>query len=149
MLMYMILHRRVCFPLIGLGLLFLSACDSNQEAYQCDVEFRIEDVVEGDGVRAEAGKLAVVQYEGYLCDPSAPDLKGSRIDTSGDGEPYAFIVGAGSVIEGWERGVEGMRVGGRRTLTIPPDMAYGERGVEDVIPPNATLIYDVELIDVQ
>lgn len=131
------------------GLLLLSACDSIEEAAQCDVEFSIEEVTEGSGPRAEIGKLAVVQYEGYLCDPSAPDLKGARIDYSRGGAPFTFIVGAGTVIEGWEKGVEGMKVGGRRTLTIPPEMAYGESGVENVIPPNATLIFDVELIDVQ
>jgi FKBP-type peptidyl-prolyl cis-trans isomerase FkpA len=108
------------------------------------------DVKQGSGVEAVKGKSVVVHYTGWLFDPSKPDRKGSKFDSSVDRkEPFGFPLGGGRVIKGWDEGVAGMKVGGTRTLIIPPAMAYGERGAGGVIPPNATLIFDVELIEVK
>ena len=108
------------------------------------------DVKQGTGAEASAGKPVVVHYTGWLYDTSKPDSHGTKFDSSRDrGEPFGFVLGAGRVIKGWDEGVAGMKVGGQRTLVIPPQMAYGERGAGGVIPPNATLIFDVELLDVK
>jgi len=103
----------------------------------------------GTGDLAESGKHVTVHYTGWLFDAAAPDNKGRKFDSSRDrGEPFAFPLGAGHVIKGWDQGVAGMRVGGQRTLVIPPEMGYGARGAGNVIPPNATLVFDVELLAV-
>lgn len=108
------------------------------------------DVVVGEGAEATAGKSVSVHYTGWLYDEAAPDHKGGKFDSSRDrGEPFEFPLGAGRVIKGWDQGVAGMKVGGQRTLTIPPDLAYGSRGAGGVIPPNATLVFDVELLGVR
>ena len=113
-------------------------------------ELQKVDVKQGAGAEATPGKAVVVHYTGWLYDTSKPDSHGAKFDSSRDrGEPFGFVLGAGRVIKGWDDGVAGMKVGGRRTLVIPPQMAYGERGAGGVIPPNATLIFDVELIDVK
>jgi FKBP-type peptidyl-prolyl cis-trans isomerase FkpA len=104
----------------------------------------------GTGAEAVAGRTVVVHYTGWLYDPALADHKGTKFDSSRDrNEPFAFSLGAGQVITGWDQGVAGMKVGGQRTLTIPPDMGYGARGAGGVIPPNATLLFDVELLDVK
>ncbi len=104
----------------------------------------------GTGAEALPGKLAVVHYTGWLYDPTAPDKKGRKFDSSLDrNSPFSFPIGGGRVIRGWDEGVAGMRVGGQRTLVIPPDMAYGSRGAGGVIPPDATLLFDIELLDVR
>ncbi len=106
------------------------------------------DVVEGSGAEARAGRVRV-HYTGWLNDPSKPEGKGRKFDSSVDrGQPFEFRLGAGEVIRGWDEGVAGMKVGGKRTLVIPPDMGYGSRGAGGVIPPNATLVFDVELLGV-
>jgi hypothetical protein len=108
------------------------------------------DVVVGEGAEATAGKAVSVHYTGWLYDETAPDYKGKKFDSSRDrGEPFEFRLGAGQVIKGWDQGVAGMKVGGQRTLTIPPDLGYGSRGAGGVIPPNATLVFDVELLGVR
>ena len=108
------------------------------------------DVKQGSGVEAVPGKAVVVHYTGWLYDPGKPDGKGTKFDSSVDRKvPFGFILGAGRVIRGWDEGVAGMKVGGQRTLIIPPDMGYGARGAGGVIPPNATLIFDVELLEVK
>ena len=113
-------------------------------------ELRKVDVKQGTGAEAVAGKPVVVHYTGWLYDESKPDKKGAKFDSSVDRKvPFGFILGAGKVIPGWDHGVAGMKVGGQRTLIIPPQMAYGERGAGGVIPPNATLIFDVELLEVK
>jgi FKBP-type peptidyl-prolyl cis-trans isomerase FkpA len=108
------------------------------------------DMTVGTGAEAVVGKIAVVHYTGWLYDPSAVDKKGRKFDSSLDRKsPFSFPIGGGRVIRGWDEGVAGMRVGGRRTLIIPPDMAYGSRGAGGVIPPDATLVFEVELLDVR
>jgi FKBP-type peptidyl-prolyl cis-trans isomerase FkpA len=108
------------------------------------------DTTVGTGNEAVKGKIAVVHYTGWLYDPAATDKKGRKFDSSVDrGQPFTFPVGGGRVIRGWDEGVVGMRVGGRRTLVIPSDMAYGSRGAGGVIPPDATLVFDVELLEVR
>jgi FKBP-type peptidyl-prolyl cis-trans isomerase len=103
----------------------------------------------GSGAEAVAGRRVTVHYTGWLFDTARPENKGRKFDSSRDrNEPFTFRLGGGEVIEGWDRGVAGMKVGGRRVLTIPPDMGYGSRGAGGVIPPNATLLFDVELLDV-
>ena len=108
------------------------------------------DVKQGDGAEARAGRAVIVHYTGWLYDPVAADGHGAKFDSSVDRKvPFGFTLGEGKVIKGWDEGVAGMKVGGKRTLVIPPQMAYGERGAGGVIPPNATLLFDVELIEVK
>jgi FKBP-type peptidyl-prolyl cis-trans isomerase FkpA len=108
------------------------------------------DAREGTGNEAGAGRRVTVHYTGWLYDETKPDKKGRKFDSSRDrNEPFEFRLGGGEVIRGWDEGVAGMKVGGQRTLTIPPDMGYGARGAGGVIPGNATLVFDVELLDVR
>lgn len=113
-------------------------------------ELIITDVLAGDGATAEAGQNIVVHYTGWLYDPSKPDNKGSKFDSSVDrGQPFVFSLGAGRVIQGWDQGFGGMQIGGKRVLIIPSEMGYGERGAGADIPPNATLLFEVELLSIQ
>jgi len=108
------------------------------------------DVKQGTGAEATAGKAVIVNYTGWLYDPAATGQKGAKFDSSRDRQvPVGVMLGAGKVVRGWDEGVAGMKVGGQRTLIIPADMAYGSRGAGGVIPPDATLIFDVELIEVK
>jgi FKBP-type peptidyl-prolyl cis-trans isomerase FkpA len=113
-------------------------------------ELKIEDTQLGTGAVAVKDHTVVVHYTGWLYDEKAPKHHGAKFDSSLDrNEPFSFPLGAGRVIKGWDQGVEGMKVGGKRTLTIPPQLGYGERGAGGVIPPNATLVFDVELLNVK
>lgn len=104
----------------------------------------------GTGAEAISGRSVSVHYTGWLYDESHDDRKGAQFDSSRDrNEPFSFILGAGQVIPGWDQGVAGMKVGGQRVLTIPSELAYGASGAGGVIPPNAPLLFDVELLDVQ
>lgn len=106
-----------------------------------------DDVKIGEGATAQSGQNVSVHYTGWLLDPKADDKRGAKFDSSVDrGSPFEFPLGAGRVIKGWDEGVVGMNIGGKRTLTIPPEMGYGAAGAGGVIPPNATLIFDVELL---
>jgi len=103
---------------------------------------KYEELTEGTGAEAKAGARVSVHYTGWLTD-------GQKFDSSKDrNEPFEFALGAGMVIRGWDEGVQGMKVGGVRKLTIPPALGYGVRGAGGVIPPNATLVFEVELLDV-
>lgn len=109
-----------------------------------------KDTVLGEGREAEAGFNVTVHYTGWLYDPSKPDGKGTKFDSSLDRhDPFVFFLGGGQVIQGWDEGFAGMKVGGKRTLIIPPNMGYGAGGAGGVIPPNATLIFDVELLGIK
>ncbi len=109
-----------------------------------------KDTLLGEGREAEAGFNITVHYTGWLYDPSKEDGKGKKFDSSLDRrEPFVFFLGGGQVIQGWDEGFAGMKVGGKRTLIIPPHMGYGEYGAGGVIPPNATLIFDVELLGIK
>ena len=111
---------------------------------------QVSDAKVGTGVAAATGKEVTVHYTGWLYDPKATDKHGKKFDSSRDhGEPFSFKLGAGQVIRGWDQGVAGMKVGGTRTLIIPSDLGYGARGADGVIPPNATLVFDVELVGVK
>ncbi len=105
-------------------------------------DLKIEEIDVGTGTMAKAGDLVSVHYTGWLADST-------KFDSSRDrGQPFQFTLGAGQVIKGWDQGVAGMRVGGKRELTIPPSLGYGSRGAGGVIPPNATLSFEVELLKV-
>ena len=102
-----------------------------------------EDLVVGTGAEAKAGMQVTAHYHGTLPDGKVFDSSVTR------GQPFGFRLGGGQVIKGWDEGIAGMKVGGKRRLTIPPALGYGERGAGGVIPPNATLIFDVDLLDVK
>jgi FKBP-type peptidyl-prolyl cis-trans isomerase FkpA len=106
-------------------------------------KLQIEDLVVGGGTEAVKGKIVSVHYTGWLTD-------GKKFDSSKDrGQPFDFPLGRGHVIQGWDEGVAGMKIGGKRKLTIPPEMGYGKAGAAGVIPPNATLVFEVELLGVK
>ena len=106
-----------------------------------------EDTVVGDGKEARAGGPVQVHYTGWLQDTAQADGRGRKFDSSKDRrDPFRFDLGAGMVIQGWDEGVQGMQVGGTRVLVIPPELGYGARGAGGVIPPNATLVFEVELL---
>ena len=144
--------------IIGLlSILFITACQQQGETGMSEnaegsgiAELQITDIVNGDGPTAEAGQDVIVHYTGWLYDPSQPDNKGTKFDSSVDrGEPFSFPLGAGRVIRGWDEGFAGMQIGGKRILIIPPDMGYGARGAGGVIPPNATLMFEVDMLDIR
>ena len=113
-------------------------------------ELKKIDVVVGSGAEAVSGRPVSVHYTGWLHDPAAADGHGKKFDSSHDRRsPFDFNLGAGQVIRGWDEGVSGMKVGGRRRITIPPDMAYGKRGAGGVIGPDETLVFVVDLVGVR
>jgi FKBP-type peptidyl-prolyl cis-trans isomerase len=106
-----------------------------------------EDTKPGTGAEAKAGQTCAMHYTGWLW---KDDAKGSKFDSSLDrGQPFSFRLGAGEVIAGWDEGVAGIKIGGKRTLLIPPELGYGARGAGGVIPPNATLLFEVELLQLK
>jgi len=154
--------RRMTFACVGLAMAILLGCSkasheavptppktaeaekpAAEKAEQTASGLKITDVVVGTGAVAEPGKAVSVHYRGTLTDGKEFDASRPR------GEPFTFELGAGQVIRGWDEGVKGMKVGGKRKLVIPPEMAYGEQGAGGVIPPNATLEFEVELLDVK
>ena len=165
--------RTKTFGLAGLatmlcGAVLLSACQPQAVEKAVDVsgaeenqaaenqkgnkvtELQITDVEVGSGATAQAGAGIVVHYTGWLYEPEQTDNKGAKFDSSVDrNQPFEFTLGAGRVIKGWDQGFDGMQVGGKRVLVIPPDMGYGERGAGGAIPPNATLMFEVELLEVR
>jgi len=136
---------KIIFPLILT--LFLVAPQVSAEMTTTPSGLRFEDHKIGNGTEAVKGKTVVVHYTGWLNDHGK---KGKKFDSSVDrGKPFTFPLGFGRVIRGWDEGVAGMKVGGKRTLYIPAKLGYGARGAGRVIPPNADLIFDVELLDVK
>ncbi len=108
---------------------------------------KIQDTTPGTGASPKAGQMCVMHYTGWLYENGE---RGKKFDSSVDrGQPFQFQIGVGQVIKGWDEGVATMKIGGKRTLIIPPELGYGSRGAGGVIPPNATLIFDVELLDVK
>ena len=141
------------FPALACAALgALTACGAKPAAMPASPVSSLE-IVElkpGTGAAIAAGQQAVVQYTGWLYEASESDKKGAQFDSSrNSGQPFRFVVGAGQVIKGWDQGVLGMKVGGRRRLTIPADLAYGDSGAGGVIPPGATLVFDIDLVAVE
>ena len=138
------------FSIVSTGFLTMSSDDASAQSGKPVTTasgLQMIDTQAGTGAQPKSGQTAVVHYTGYLNDNGK---KGKKFDSSVDrGTPFEFPVGAGRVIKGWDEGVASMKVGGKRTLIIPPDLGYGARGAGGVIPPNATLIFDVELLDVK
>ena len=135
--------------LFGLSMLFFSLTFAGYAGADSGGLVKV-DVKTGTGKEATPGKMVSVHYTGWLFDKSVADNKGKKFDSSRDRPGhFTFPLGAGRVIKGWDQGVQGMKVGGQRTLIIPPSMGYGARGAGNVIPPNATLVFDVELMGVQ
>ncbi|MCA0300450.1 FKBP-type peptidyl-prolyl cis-trans isomerase [Pseudoxanthomonas mexicana] len=137
--------------LLAASLLLLAACNAPVPppgGSVADLE-RI-DTLAGTGAVATSGSDVTVHYTGWLYDENAPQQRGLKFDSSVDrGQPFTFLLGAGQVIRGWDDGVAGMKVGGKRTLLIPADLGYGSNGAGGVIPPGASLVFDVELLDVK
>ena len=109
----------------------------------------VTDTKVGSGKEATPGTEVFVNYTGWLYRPLAKDMHGKQFDSSVGRGPFSFSLGRGMVIKGWDQGVAGMKVGGKRTLIIPSDLAYGSRGAGGDIPPNSALVFDVELLDVK
>ncbi len=113
-------------------------------------KLEITDQKTGTGPAIANGQTAIVHYTGWLYDQNAPEHKGTKFDSSRDrDEPFSFELGQGHVIAGWDQGVAGMQVGGQRRLVIPAELGYGQRGAGGVIPPGATLLFDVELVAIE
>jgi FKBP-type peptidyl-prolyl cis-trans isomerase len=125
-----------------------SGCGSTPSSPSDYAPFSQIDLVFGEGASAETGKVLTVNYTGWFYDPTAADKKGVQLTTSAVSGPVVFTAGAGNVIDGWEKGVLGMREGGSRRLVIPPSLAYGPNRY-NAIPPNATLVFDLELVKVE
>lgn len=126
----------------------VAACGDNM-GHSNITQLMKQDVKTGTGAEATSGRRVTVHYTGWLYDERRSDHKGTKFDSSRDrNEPFTFRLGGREVIPGWDEGVAGMKVGGQRTLTIPPDLGYGSQGAGGVIPPNATLVFDVELLNV-
>lgn len=137
--------------LLAVSLTFLAACaPSGPPPGGSVAELQRLDTQAGSGAVATSASDVTVHYTGWLYDENAPDKHGMKFDSSVDrGEPFTFLLGAGQVIRGWDEGVAGMKVGGKRTLLIPSDLGYGSSGAGGVIPPGASLVFDVELLEVK
>ena len=134
-----------------LATLLLTACaDPGPPPGGTIAAFQAIDQKVGEGAVAKSGQEVVVHYTGWNYDEKAPDKHGSKFDSSRDrNEPFTFLLGAGRVIRGWDEGVAGMRVGGKRVLMIPAAYGYGRKGAGGVIPPNGSLVFEVELLAVR
>ncbi|MFC6792627.1 FKBP-type peptidyl-prolyl cis-trans isomerase [Methylobacterium komagatae] len=128
----------------GAALIAMTASANAAETVTTPTGLKYQDEVVGTGPSPKAGQQVTVQYTGWLDEGGK---KGKKFDSSRDrNQPFSFTIGAGQVIQGWDQGVMTMKTGGKRTLIIPPELGYGARGAGGVIPPNATLIFDVELL---
>jgi FKBP-type peptidyl-prolyl cis-trans isomerase FkpA len=145
--------RRTLAPVLGfLALVLLpfaaAGCGGSPSTPSDYAPYSQIDLVFGEGASAETGKVLTVNYTGWFYDPTAADKKGVLLTSSTFSGPVVFTAGANSVIEGWEKGVLGMKEGGRRRLVVPPSLAYGPNRY-NAIPPNATLVFDLELVKVE
>jgi FKBP-type peptidyl-prolyl cis-trans isomerase FkpA len=150
--------RTIALGLAVLVTVVALACRSNGSSTEDDARLArssitdliVKDVKVGEGQEARSGRRVTVHYTGWLYHPSKEGNRGRSFDSSRTrGEPFSFTLGAGEVIQGWDQGVAGMKEGGRRILTIPGRLAYGSSGSGEVIPPDATLVFDIELLRVQ
>jgi FKBP-type peptidyl-prolyl cis-trans isomerase FkpA len=148
--------RAVALALCLAGVLALGGCappavQAPVAAEDQATELQAQDLVVGQGAVAAPGSTVTVHYTGWLYDRDAPEQKGRQFDSSrgATGRPFSFTLGARQVIAGWDEGVAGMRVGGQRRLVIPSALGYGDQGAGGVIPPKATLVFDVELLEVK
>ena len=147
------MNTRLSALVVSVGLILslsaVSACGGSPVAPTVNVSFSATDLIVGSGATASSGQTVTVAYTGWLYDEGAAGYKGTVFDQAGAGAPFSFVLGAGQVIAGWDQGVAGMKVGGRRRLVIPPALAYGAGGAGGgLIPPNATLVFEVELLGV-
>jgi FKBP-type peptidyl-prolyl cis-trans isomerase FkpA len=128
----------------GVHLLYTQSPASAQPA-----ALTVTDILPGSGAAAQSGQTLTVNYTGWLYDPAAPGFKGAQFDSSNGRGPFSFTLGQGAVIQGWDQGMQGMRVGGKRTLLIPSSMGYGTSGAGASIPGNAALVFEVELVSLR
>jgi FKBP-type peptidyl-prolyl cis-trans isomerase FkpA len=147
------LRHRLLFILCSVGCAVLLAACSRPALPPVAPENRVAelqatDLVAGQGAEATTGATVTVHYTGWLYDHAAADGKGKEFDSSRGSRPFSFQLGGGQVIAGWDRGVAGMRTGGQRRLVIPAELAYGDTGAGGIIPAGATLVFDVELLEV-
>ena len=148
-------HQLYRIAIVVAAIVVAAGCAAAENAEESMGQSNITELIKtdetpGTGHEAAAGRTVTVHYTGWLYDQGKPDHKGKKFDSSHDrGDPFTFRLGRGQVIRGWDDGVAGMKVGGRRTLTIPPAYGYGAEGAPGAIPPNATLVFDVELLDVR
>lgn len=140
---------RACVLLIIVSALSAGCSDSNPAAPSANVPFTVTDLTVGMGAAATNGQVLTVNYTGWLYESGAPDNKGVVFDSTAGRPSFAFTLGVGQVIQGWDQGLVGMQVGGERRLVIPPELGYGQQGSGNAIPPNATLIFDVALVNLQ
>jgi FKBP-type peptidyl-prolyl cis-trans isomerase FkpA len=140
--------RVAALALVTAATVAAAGCENPAAPNLRGVLFNSTDLRAGTGADARTGRTVAVNYTGWLYDGTNPELKGKQFDASKAGQPFVFWLGAGQVIEGWEEGIVGMKVGGLRRLVIPPDMAYGRAGSGRIIPPNASLVFDIELVSV-
>jgi FKBP-type peptidyl-prolyl cis-trans isomerase FkpA len=139
--------RPLAVALIAL-LVVTAGCAGSATAPSSYAAFSQSDIVVGTGTEATAGKTATVNYTGWIYDSSKPEQRGAQFDSSIGKSPFPFVLGAGSVIAGWEQGVPGMKVGGVRRLVVPPALGYGGTR-QGSIPPHATLVFEIEMLNVQ
>ena len=137
--------RRLVF---AVATLTVAGCTTSSSPTSPSVPFTQTDLIIGSGAAAAAGQRLTVNYTGWLYDATRTEQKGSQFDTSIGRGPYAFTLGVGTVIRGWDQGLVGMRVGGRRRLVIPPELGYGSSG-SGAIPGNASLVFDIDLLSAQ
>ena len=144
-------------PVLAMCVVLVAACSKKEvtaeisrEPVPPPTELQKIDIQKGTGEGISQGQVAVVHYTGWLYDSTAEAQKGAKFDSSRDrGQPFSFTIGHGDVIRGWDEGVQGMQPGGQRRLVIPPALGYGEVGAQNVIPPNATLVFEIELLEIQ
>jgi len=145
-------HQPIVAVVVACAALASSACGGGNPTPTAPsmptVSFSQSDIVVGTGAEAANGRRLTVHYTLWLYDPARPESKGQQLQTSVGGSPFSFVLGTGAVIRGWDQGVSGMKTGGTRRLVIPPSLAYGSSG-QGSIPPNATLVFDIQLLEVQ